>query len=291
MDKTTFSIKEDGFCGQLFKSENELCPNKALILCTGSDGNVKFIEEISKLFAENGITTLGISFFNAPDASDTICEIPLEYIEKAAKYLKSVGYEKIGVWGVSMGSVYVLLCACYFPDLISFVVAASPLYFVYQAVDKNKCKLIDGKSAFSYRGEPIPFEPCLSKMSYFSFFINTLKKFEPNYANLYDPLVGKATENHIIPVEKMKASLLLISGKMDTLWPSTKSADMIVERLKEKKYPYPYEHVAFEHGGHFMIPIYNSFERFLRANRKFPEDNEKYRNEHLQKVIEGFKNF
>ena len=28
-EKTKFTIKEDGFCGELFKSENEICPNKA----------------------------------------------------------------------------------------------------------------------------------------------------------------------------------------------------------------------------------------------------------------------
>jgi len=290
-NKNTFSIKEDGFCGELFKSDSEIDPKKALILCTGSDGNVKFIQEISKKFSDNGITTLGISFFNAPDAPETICEVPLEYVENAAKYLKSIGYEKIGIWGVSMGAVYVLLCASYFPDLINFVVAASPLYFVFEAVDKNKNTLIKGKSSFTYKGQSIPFEPCLAKMNYFTFFINYLKKMEPNYANLYDPLVGNADEKNIIPVENMKASLLLISGAMYTLWPSTKSGDIIMERLKAKNYQYPYEHIIFEHGGHFMIPIYNSFEKFLKANRKFPEDNEKYREEHLKKVIESFKAF
>ena len=61
-------------------------------------------------------------------------------MENAAKYLKSVGYEKIGAWGISMGSVYVLLNACCYPDLISFVVASSPLYFVFQAINKKKYK-------------------------------------------------------------------------------------------------------------------------------------------------------
>jgi len=290
-EKTKFTVKEDGFHGELHKSNNEICPNKAMIVCTGSDGKMELINIMSKFLSENGITALGICFYNAPDTSDTICEVPLEYIEAGAKYLKSIGYEKVGIWGISMGSVYVLLSACYYPDLISFVVAPSPLYFVFEAVDKKKCTLIKGKSAFSYKGKPIPFEPSITNMSFFRFFIDAFKKMEPNFASVYDPLVGRATEEHIIPVERMKASVILISGKMDTLWPSTISGDMIVKRLKDKNYAYPYKHVIFEHGGHYMIPLSIGKEKAFKANRKYPEDNKEYRKEHLKILIDGFKAF
>jgi len=170
--KTTFNVKDDGFCGELFKSEKELCPNKALIVCSGSDGNAAIIKDIATCYQNEGITSLGLSFYNTSDTSDVVCEIPLDYIEAAAKYLKSIGYEKIGIWGVSMGAAYVLLGACYYPDLISYVVAASPLYFVYEAIDKKRCKIIKGKSAFSYKGKPVPFEPCITNMNYFTVFVD-----------------------------------------------------------------------------------------------------------------------
>ncbi|ORX71748.1 alpha/beta-hydrolase [Anaeromyces robustus] len=289
--KTSFNVKDDGFTGYLFKSENEICPNKALIVCTGSDGDVEFIKELSEKFSSCGITTLGLCFFNTPDTSKAVDKVPIDYIEKAALYLKSIGYEKIGIWGISMGSVYVLLGACYYPDLIQYVIAASPLYFVFEAVDVKKCKIIKGESSFSYKGEPIPFEPYTNNMNMFIFMFDFLKNFEPNFSRIYGPLVDKAKESSIIPVEKMKAKVLLVSGKRDTLWPSYISAEKIIERLKSKNYTYPYEHLSFEYGGHYTLPFDASGEKSFQANRKFPEENKKYKEENLNKIIEGFKTF
>jgi len=49
----------------------------------------------------NGITTLEVSFFNSLDTPELICEALLDYIEYASKYLKPMGYKKVGIWGVS----------------------------------------------------------------------------------------------------------------------------------------------------------------------------------------------
>jgi len=176
-----------------------------------------------------------------------------------------------------MGAAYVLLGACYFPDLIQFVVASSTIYFVFEAIDRKKCKIIKGKSAFSYKGESIPFEPYITNMNYFTILVDYFKKFELNFASLYEPLIDKVKEEHLIPVEKMKARVLIISGVMDTLWPAYVSGNKIMERLKEKNYPYPYEHLALEHGSHVMVPIEMKGEKVFKANRQYPEENVKYK--------------
>ena len=46
--------------------------------------------------------------------------------------------------------------------------------------------------------------------------------------------MNKVSEEHIIPVEKMKARLIKISGKLDHLWHSTQSGEKIINRLKKK---------------------------------------------------------
>ena len=51
-----------------------------------------------------------------------------------------------------------------------------------------------------------------------------------------------------IPVEKAKAALLLLSGDKDTLWPSTRMAQQIVDWLKSCEYPYPVEHISYDVG-------------------------------------------
>ncbi|KAG4105795.1 alpha/beta-hydrolase [Neocallimastix lanati (nom. inval.)] len=286
--KTKFTVKEDGFFGELFENENIIYKDKVLIVCPGSNGEFEKVKLICKGVSESGITTLGINYFNAPDTPSALCHVPLDYVENAAKYLKSIGFKKIGIWGISMGAVYALLCASYFPDLISLVVAASPMYYVLPAIDSKKNISLEG-SAFSYKGEDIPFEPYRQNMTFFRNFFETIKHLEPNLSYLYDPIVGNVPENHIIPVEKMKARVILISGKLDNLWPSTKSGELIMERLKKYNYAYPYEHIICEHGSHLMVPYNFLNDKVFRACRSYPKDNERYRKEHYEKLVETFK--
>ena len=283
--KIEFTIKEDGFHGKLFESEKNTYPNKILIICSGSDGDFENTKITSKYLSEQGINCLALGYFNIPDGPSVIKKVPIDYVEYASKYLKSKGYEKIGIWGISMGSIYALLSACYYPDLISLVIAASPCYFVVQAMDSKKNILFDS-SAYSYKGEDIPYEPYKEKMTMFKNIFQTIIHFEPNFSYLYEPLMGKVSEEHIIPVEKMKAIAIIFSGRLDHLWPSTRSGEMIIERLKEKKYSYPYEHIIFEYGGHIMTPIPTKLDKFMKANRKYPKEAEQYRKEHLNKLLE-----
>jgi pimeloyl-ACP methyl ester carboxylesterase len=63
-------------------------------------------------------------------------------------------------------------------------------------------------------------------------------------------------EKASIPVEKINGPVLLISGNDDRMWPSTMLADMVIERLKQAKHPYPDRHLAYKSAGHF-IPLPN----------------------------------
>lgn len=73
--------------------------------------------------------------------------------------------------------------------------------------------------------------------------LNTLQNF---VYGLRDQTSEKAT----IPVEKIKASLLLASGGDDQMWPSTLYAYRIEERLKEYKSPIFYKHFHYPKAGH-----------------------------------------
>jgi len=49
-------------------------------------------------------------------------------------------------------------------------------------------------------------------------------------------------------VEKINGPLLLISGKADTMWPSTPMCEQIISRLSANSFPFPYRHEALECG-------------------------------------------
>ncbi|OUM70297.1 hypothetical protein PIROE2DRAFT_1724 [Piromyces sp. E2] len=284
-ERKKFSVKKNGFYGELFEPENNNYPGKALILCTGSDGDFNMVRTLSKGLSNNGITVLGLGYFKVPGTPSALKQVPLEYIEKAGNYLKSEGFEKIGMWGFSAGSVYSLLGGVYFPDLISLVVASSPSNFVFQCYGTPT---FVNKSAFSYKGKQIPYEPNANRFDVLKTIYLMIRDLEPNTLYLFDNLEKTASENHLIPVEKMKARVLFFSGKLDKCWPSESSSQMMMKRLQSKNYTYPYEHISCEYGGHVMAPFRTSMDVMMRANRDYPEEANEYREQHLNKLLEVF---
>ncbi len=65
-----------------------------------------------------------------------------------------------------------------------------------------------------------------------------------------------AAEAARIPVEQAHAAILVVSGRDDQLWPSTDMAQRIVENLRVRGYPHPYEHLAYDHAGHNIVVPY-----------------------------------
>jgi hypothetical protein len=71
-----------------------------------------------------------------------------------------------------------------------------------------------------------------------------------------DALKNKgAVERAAIAVENMHGALLLISGKDDRVWPSAPMAEQIVASLRDHRYPFTYQHLAYDNAGHsFGLP-------------------------------------
>jgi len=279
-----FSVKNDGFYGELFEPEENLYPNKALILCTGSDGDFNMVRTLSNGLSEYGITVLGLGYFKVKGTPLVLNQIPLEYMERAGNYLKSEGYEKVGIWGFSAGSVYALLSGVKFPDLFSLIIASSPGNYVFEPIIVGMNK----KSIFTYQGQDIPYEPLPKHIDYLRLVYLMIRDLEPNYLDIYEPAVTTASEEHLIPVEKMKARLIMFAGKLDHCWGSVKAGEAIMDRLDSKNYTYPYELVLCEYGGHVMAPFRTSMDILMKANRDYPDEAEQYREEHLHKLLQAF---
>jgi dienelactone hydrolase len=55
-----------------------------------------------------------------------------------------------------------------------------------------------------------------------------------------------------IPVERIRGPVLLLSAADDRMWPSSRLAEMAIERLDAHHHPYPYTHVSYAGCGHFL---------------------------------------
>ena len=62
--------------------------------------------------------------------------------------------------------------------------------------------------------------------------------------DLYLPLVKNPNPDAVIQVEKITGPILLISSKMDNMWPSEPAAEQIMKRLEDYDFPYSYQHLV-----------------------------------------------
>ncbi len=72
--------------------------------------------------------------------------------------------------------------------------------------------------------------------------------------------------------EKIRGSVLFISGKQDGMCPASESSKYMMERLKAHGSLYPREHLDFEHLGHFILPFKPYATKLLIAERKYPKE-------------------
>ena len=85
--------------------------------------------------------------------------------------------------------------------------------------------------------------------------------------DLYLPLVQNPNPDAVIQAEKITGPILLISSKMDTLWPSEPAAAQIIKRLRQYRFPYSYQHLSYDHGGHLFVPMELRLAKFFRGDR------------------------
>jgi uncharacterized protein len=90
-------------------------------------------------------------------------------------------------------------------------------------------------------------------------------------------------EQATIPVENINGPVLILTGKADTMWPSSQMGAMIERRLAEKKFPHPYRHISYEDAGHTLNDGY-LMGGTPDGNRQAKEDFQKQINEFLDRL-------
>jgi dienelactone hydrolase len=111
------------------------------------------------------------------------------------------------------------------------------------------------RSSWTRRGEPLPFVPYA--MSAFRIWtalrVITLRR-PVQFARLHrDSLRQReAVERAAIPVEEIRAPILLISAGEDDVWPSEKMAEEIERRLAARGFAHEFTHVRNPGAGHML---------------------------------------
>jgi|JI9StandDraft_2_1071091.scaffolds.fasta_scaffold02609_7 dienelactone hydrolase/uncharacterized protein (DUF2141 family) len=236
-------VRDDGLLGAFYMPEGT-ARRPALLVLGGSEGGLSASSGVGVSFAKQGYAVLALAYFMEDGLPQSLENIPLEYFDKAIDWLKrqpGVDADAIGVIGGSRGSEAALLLASRNTS-IKAVMAFAPSGVVWQGL--NFANPMNMGPAWTVDGKALPF------------VTPDGMKYRPGAAMkpMFDAALATETRKDVdIPVERIKAPILLISGKEDALWPSFDMGEAITKRLAAANFAYPVQHLAYDGAGHMVF--------------------------------------
>lgn len=205
------TVASSRFAGS-FYAPRDAKSRTALLLFEGSEGGIPATTRLlARRFAAEGYPALVIAYFGAPGLPQALEKIPLEYFQHALEWLDrqpQVNPRRVAVLGISRGSEAALLLGVHYPSLVHGVIALDPSNHSGCGIPNSKRPVCSGP-AWMFQGKPVP------------------------YSRQFDDAEPTDNPAAIIPVERLKAPLLLACGDADTVWISCTYADAILSRLTQ----------------------------------------------------------
>ena len=267
-ENTLYRVPSDEFCGELFRPTENHYPGKALICFSGSGGGMELARMLAGVFCAHGLTTLALAYVMESGLPQRFSQIPIDFLEAAAARLHEMGYEKVGLWGISKGAELALTAESLLPGLVNAVIAVAPMNTVCQGFAKEKGVTFLPESSWSFYGSALPYPPFKTeKFPIGSVLWNSIRARELTMYDLYLPLVQHPNPDAVIQAEHITGPILLIFSKQDTMWPSEFPAKQILQRLREQHFPYFCQHLSYDSGSHLFVPLELRSTRFFRGER------------------------
>lgn len=241
----------------LYKSAKQ---NGLLVVGLGGSegGNAwasNYWKKVRDQFIDEGYSFLAVGYFKTKNSPKELDRIGIDDIyAMISEAKKKSNSSKTAIVGGSRGADLALLLASYYSD-INCVVGLSSSHVVFPG---NTTHFLT--SSWTYQGEELPFVPVNDASVPFIMSGDLRGAFS---SMLQDKV---AADKAAIKVEKIKGSVLLLSGTKDEICPSSEMSDEMIERLKENSFAYPYEHVKYEGGHGEPLKHFDKVFEFLKTN-------------------------
>jgi dienelactone hydrolase len=246
------AVRDDGLVATLFTPDDG-APRPGVILVGGSDGGLS--EAPAALLAAHSYTVLAVAYFGVEHLPGELCDIPLEYFARAIAWLQAdpaVRDGGLAVVGRSRGGELALLLGATFPSLRA-VVAYVPSGIVFPGLPRTPSR--QPRAAWTQDGQPVPY---FSPRHVAPPAVPPSKQGKPLAGTpLMEPLLDDvaALGAAAIPVERIGGPVLLFSGTDDQLWPSSRLAETVMQRLARHGVARQRRHIAYPGAGHaFWLP-------------------------------------
>ena len=287
-ENMTFRVKTDGFYGELFRPDEDKYPGKALICFSGSDGGIEMTKLLAAVFQSQGLTILALAYVGEEGLPERFVNVPIDLLEAAAKRLHDMGYEKVGVWGISKGAELSLTAASLLPGIINAAISVAPMSIVCQGFAKDKGIVFVPETSWSFHGKSLPYTPFRQEKFPMGHILwKSIQIQDITMCDLYEPMIQHPNSESVIQVEKITGPVLLISSKMDNMWPSELAAAKIMKRLREHEFQYDYQHLSYDYGSHLFVPMELRSTKFFKGDRgKNKEKGREARMDSLVKTLE-----
>jgi dienelactone hydrolase len=276
VDKPTWveqSVSEPEIIGRLFVHEGKVRP--AILVLGGAEGGIEGTRAMATHLADLGYNVLALAYFGLPGIRPQLVKVPIEDFFHALDWLHQqpfVGASSVGILGCSKGAEATLLVAGMRDDL-GVVIAYVPTHVVWECIDEERGSVA---SSWTRGGSELPFirykRLTAADMGIGRGWDAHAKEDSAPWQratidvnnnwgwdclrDLHVVSLAVTRSEYIdrasIPVEKIRAPLLLFSGGRDLIWPSLTSANAIESRLKKMRSNIPFKSVTYPNAGHSL---------------------------------------
>ena len=226
-----------------------------VIVLGGSEGGYESSAYEARLLAAHGFAVLAQAYFRAPGLNEELASIPVERVQRAIEWLRQrpdISAERVAIIGSSRGTELALLSAELNPEVRAVI--------LYGTSVTTGGGLTSGgephrEAAWTLGGQPLPvmqISPSPEALAQFSSPdpVRLRLLFEPGLSDV------QAVERAAIPVENIRADVLIISGTDDQMGPVDIAGDMLVERLARAAHQGLRVHLKYPEAGHLIgIPF------------------------------------
>tara|TARA_B100002049_G_C16009286_1_gene345052 strand:- start:36 stop:875 length:840 start_codon:yes stop_codon:yes gene_type:complete len=237
------TFEDDHFVGRYTAAANS--DKMPVIVLGGSEGG--FPDRLEKPVIAAGHPVLSVAYFKHAALPAELEHIPLEYFGHALSWLRKnnkQAAEGIMVVGWSKGAELALILASEHSE-VQRVIAIAPSSVVWAGILSDYTK-VPG-SSWTKGGEPLPHVP-----------------FKPagkvnGLLDLYTQSLANRADNGAadIHVESIAASVLLLTGSDDEIWPSPAMASTVCDKLNEASEG-QCRHVNLNGRGHLLDEAFTS---------------------------------